>query len=138
MSRLKPCSTVMESCVAQVRAFVGWPGTRHVFLLQARTAEGPASAGAQELELKVLRTRVAEPGDTSMCPAVWEGLLPCEVAISPLKDRLLVRCGSAGRSGDAHSVLEILELQPIARKAMEARAFINGLNDRRIFWQTRA
>lgn len=120
----------------QVRAFAGWPGTRHVFLLQAWTAGGSAGADAQELELKILRTRVARPDDPSMYPAVWEGLQPHEVAISPLKkDRLLVRCGSASGDGDAVSVLEILELQPIARKAMDARAFINGLKDRRMFWQ---
>lgn len=118
----------------QVRAFAGWPGTRHVFLMQAGTGYG--STDAQELELKILRTRVAQPGDTSLYPAVWEGLQPREVAIGILKkDRLLVRCGSASGEGEAVSVLEILELQPTARKAMEARAFINGLKGRRLFWQ---
>ena len=113
-----------------MRAFAGWPGTRHVFLLQANGAD------VQELELKILRTRVAQSGDTSTYPEVWEGLQPREVAIGILKkDRLLVRCGSASGEGDAVSVLEILELQPTARKAMEARAFINGLKGRRLFWQ---
>ena len=122
-----------------MRAFAGWPGTRHVFLLQARTAGGSAAADAQELELKILRTRVAQPDDTSMYPAVWEGLQAHEVAIGPLKrDRLLVRCGSSDGAGGAVSVLEILELQPIARKAMDARAFINGLKDRQMFWQPHA
>lgn len=39
------------------------------------------------------------------------------------KERLAVRCGDGG-------LLEVLELQPASKKAMQALAFLNGMGDR--------
>lgn len=122
---------LMWSPHAQVRAFAGWPGTRHVFELRARDAGGAAQAG-QALELKVLRTRVRDAPD----PALWHGLLPNEVAVGPRRDALLVRCGGGARPGGAPAdALEILEVQPATKRAASAAAFINGLQNRRLLHQ---
>lgn len=121
---------VLRCCSGQVRAFAGWPGTRHLFTLQPRQPGGSAApAPEQLLELKILRTSVADP---SPDPVMWTGLQPGEVAVGPRKDVLLVRCGGEAAEG---GVLEIRELQPAARKAMSARAFVNGLKDRRLVHQ---
>ncbi len=114
-----------------MRAFAGWPGTRHVFELRAGDAGGAPQAG-QALELKVLRTRVRGAPD----PALWHGLLPNEVAVGPRRDVLLVRCGGGARGGAPADALEILEVQPATKRAASAAAFINGLQNRRLLHQT--
>ncbi|KAK9830310.1 hypothetical protein WJX72_010930 [[Myrmecia] bisecta] len=63
---------------AKVRAFAGWPGTSHPFVME------DANNGGQLFNMKVL---------------------------------------------------EILEVQPVGKKIMPVKAFVNGLKGRRLFWQ---
>lgn len=110
----------MQVCHNKVRAFAGWPGTFHSFLLHSADA-----SAVEELELKVLRTRVgssaaaAEASSSQSIAAreVWVG-----------KDELRVVCGDG-------SVLEILEVQAPGKRAVAARDFINGLKGRKLTWR---
>ena len=48
---------VIRAAILQVRAFAGWPGTSHDFILK-----DPVTGAAETLSMKVVRTRLAEAG----------------------------------------------------------------------------
>lgn len=78
-----------EVCHNKVRGFAGWPGTFATFLQTAAAGSGSGGEGSsreEAVELKIVRTRV---GDA----AAWSGGSEREVAASPSKDALLIRCG---------------------------------------------
>ena len=96
------------TCHSLVRGLSMWPGTYcYLKLGDAATAK-----------MKVGRTRVGEGRGESGRGVTWESK----------GEKLEVVCGDG-------SVLEILELQPEARKMIKARDFINGLKgDVKIAW----
>ena len=96
------------TCHNRVRGFSMWPGT---FLYLQLADEEP-------LKVKVLETRVAD-----------ETVDPTDVVqMGPQKgDGLRLVCGDG-------SVLEVFRLQPVTRKAMDAKSFTNGLQGRSVRW----
>lgn len=113
----------------QVRAFAGWPGTTAAFELRAPGAadDGASSGGsspAEQLELKIVRTRVA-PAEAWKGGAAGSSGELRHVACS--REGIFIRCGDG-------SVLEVLELQAPGKKVMAARDFANGLRGRELVW----
>lgn len=93
-----------------VRAFAGWPGTRASFLSFSED-----SNTAEEIVVKIITTRWQPPlGDDNL-----------KKVVEFQNDSLHVRCEDG-------SVLEVVELQPISKKAMGAKAFWNGLRGRKL------
>lgn len=104
-------------CHNKVRAFAPWPGTYHNFELV-----DTESGKTEELELKVLKTRVIDDGTAGSDDAHGENV---------------VSTGSAGlriTCGDGHA-LELLEVQAPGRKAIAAKDFVNGLKGRVLRWR---
>lgn len=90
-----------------MRAFAEWPGTRATFQLLSPDGE------VQIVELKVVTTRIGSSPNNG-------GL---EVFL--VNGSLVVPCGK-------DSTLEILQLQPPAKKVMSGRDFFNGLRGRKL------
>ncbi|KAL3681436.1 hypothetical protein R1sor_024393 [Riccia sorocarpa] len=99
----------------KVRAFAEWPGTRARFLLSSSSGE------TQNIELKIVTTRVKSRSDVEGLPSGGE--------VSVTGDALVVPCGSEGSD---RSYLEILQLQPPSKKVMSARDFCNGLRGQKL------
>ena len=96
------------TCHNRIRGFSMWPGT--FVYLQVQDDE--------PVKVKIVSTRVipetAEPTST--------------LVLGPNKgDGLRLVCGDG-------SVLEILELQPVTRKVMDAKSFMNGVRGRTVQW----
>lgn len=85
-----------------------WPGT---FLYLQVGDDEP-------IKVKIVETRVLP-----------ETVEPTNVVeLGPSKgDGLRLVCGNG-------SVLEILKLQPVTRKAMDAKSFVNGIQGKRVEW----
>ena len=67
-----------------------------------------------EIKTRVLEESGAEPTN--------------EVMLGPnKKDGLRLVCGDG-------SVLELLMVQPVTRKAMDAKSFVNGLRGEKVYW----
>ncbi|KAL2603239.1 hypothetical protein R1flu_008804 [Riccia fluitans] len=98
----------------KVRAFAEWPGTRARFLLCSSSGE------TQSIELKVVTTLVNSLSAES---------LPSGGEVSLVRDALVVPCG---REGADCTYLEIVKLQPPAKKVMSARDFCNGLRGQKL------
>jgi methionyl-tRNA formyltransferase len=88
----------------KVRAFFGWPGTR-----------GRFRNGADELELKIVRTRLVDASPLRIAP------FSCQFH----GGKLLVGCGDG-------SLLELAEIQAPGKRAMAARDFWNGLREKHL------
>lgn len=71
------------TCHNKVRAFAGWPSTFATF-----TQASQDGSSSEPLELKVVRTRLAEAG-------AWPAGLG-ERQVAATKDALLIRCGDGG------------------------------------------
>ena len=97
----------------QVRAFAGWPGTTAWFELS-----GGSDDGTKTEPIKVLRTRIAQHDDG--------GSIEERPRIVIERQSMFVRCGR--NSGDGS--LEILQVQPLGKRAMDVASFLNGLNGR--------
>lgn len=96
-------------CHNRVRGFSMWPGT--FVYLQIEGDEAPT-------KVKILETRVLP--ETVESSSV--------VALGTKKgDGLRLVCGDG-------SVLEVLQLQPVTRKAMDAKSFVNGLRGKTVQW----
>jgi len=105
-------SEAAEQLHNKVRAFAGWPGTRGAFRLVA------GDGSEEEVELKIVETRVGtEPLDPDHSAA--------RVQLKKKPARLLVACGGGG-------VLEVRQLQPPTKKAMDPQSYFNGLRGRRL------
>ncbi|KAL4452092.1 hypothetical protein ABPG75_007754 [Micractinium tetrahymenae] len=116
-------------CHNKVRGFAGWPGTFATFRQQAAGGEANGSSGSSSgsdsgelVELKIVRTRVAEP-------AAWTG--GSEQEVTATKEGLFIRCADG-------SVLQVLELQAPGKRVMAARDFLNGLKGRTLLWEPAA
>ncbi|CAM6107145.1 unnamed protein product [Calypogeia fissa] len=97
----------------KVRAFAEWPGTRATFQLCSPDGE------VQTVELKVVTTRIGSSASTG-------GL-----EVSLVNGSLVVPCAK-------DSTLEILQLQPPAKKVMSGRDFFNGLRGRKLMIDARS
>lgn len=106
-----PCS----AC-CRVRAFAGWPGTWALFSW---------GEGGEERKVKLITTAVGKPsavGDVDEADKLVGGQ---QVVLRD--DALELMCGDG-------SVIRVLELQPLNKKTMGAKAFANGLRGEEMTW----
>jgi len=97
----------------RVRAFKGWPGSSSTFVV----CNASTDAWENEVTLKILGT---EPPGSRMCS---HSSASSRVALSNDGSSLGVPCADG-------KFLEVVELQPPSKGAMEPKAFMNGLKDR--------
>lgn len=100
----------------KVRAYAGWPGTWSLFRF---------GNDLQSQRIKIITTSVfkAEPSSVSD-----QFIKSIEIAKVQKNDVLRVTCGDG-------SMIDILEVQPDAKKIMKAKDLINGLRgDKLIYW----
>ena len=95
-----------RECHNKVRAFAGWPGTKATLKVKAAGDD----AELKEVVIKIITTQVSSDGDAVSAGGVVE-----------LRKKML-RVPCAGGEW-----LELLEVQPPGKKAMDASSFINGL-----------
>jgi len=107
------CFSISSAAVVhnRVRGFAGWPGVWSWF----RVGEGEPG------RYKLITTRIADPMEI---PESSRGTR--EVAV--VKGRLLVPCADG-------SALELLEIQAPGKRALDARAFSNGLRGASMYWE---
>jgi len=104
-----------KSCHDKTRGFSMWPGTFMYF----KVGDDAGADDTEPVKVKVIQTRVLES---------TEGEFTDLVEIGPnKKDGLRVVCGDG-------SVLELLQVQPATRKAMDAKSFVNGLQGQSLRW----
>lgn len=102
-----------RTCHNKVRGFSMWPGT----FMYVRIGEDEES---EPIKMKIIKSRVLEGESRSD--------LTDEICLGPNKtDGLRVVCGDG-------SVLELLIVQPVTKKAMDAKSFVNGLRGRKVHW----
>jgi len=101
-----------RSCHNKVRGFSMWPGT----FLYARVGD---DEDAEPVKMKIVKSRVLEESGATLTD---------EIVLGPnKKDGLRLVCGDG-------SVLELLMVQPVTRKAMDAKSFVNGLRGETVRW----
>eukprot|EP00586_Coscinodiscus_wailesii_P004153 CAMPEP_0172486644 /NCGR_PEP_ID=MMETSP1066-20121228/15281_1 /TAXON_ID=671091 /ORGANISM="Coscinodiscus wailesii, Strain CCMP2513" /LENGTH=443 /DNA_ID=CAMNT_0013252715 /DNA_START=242 /DNA_END=1570 /DNA_ORIENTATION=- len=105
-----------RECHNKVRGFEMWPGTSMMF----RIGDDDEDA---VVKVKIIETRVAgEEGSVS------ESDLTNVVKMGKeKKSGLMVVCGDG-------SILELLRVQPVTRKAMDVKSFVNGLQGKTLRW----
>jgi methionyl-tRNA formyltransferase len=98
-----------RECHNRTRGFSMWPGT----FLYLKIGDG------EPVKVKVIKSRVLKDQGEENTDVVELG---------PNKgDGLRVVCGDG-------SVLELLTVQPVTRKAMDAKSFVNGLRGETLAW----
>lgn len=108
---LKVWNESATTCHNRARGFSMWPGTFLYFRVGDDQETDP-------VKVKVIKTRVVE--GTAKPTKVIE--------MGPKKgDGLRVICGDG-------SVLELLQVQPVTKKIMDAKSFANGLQGRTLRW----
>jgi methionyl-tRNA formyltransferase len=102
----------------KVRAFAGWPGTFAALTVTSSSSSSSEDAATQQqhIQVKVLRSRVGDAAAEELVKAAPAG----QVVFADSGKRMLLPCGDG-------SVLEVLQLQLPTKKAMEPKAFFNGL-----------
>jgi methionyl-tRNA formyltransferase len=101
-----------RSCHNKVRGFSMWPGT----FLYVQVGD---DQDVEPVKMKIIKTRVLQEDAEELTD---------EIVLGPnKKDGLRVVCGDG-------SILELLEVQPVTRKAMDAKSFVNGLRGEIIRW----
>lgn len=109
---LFPANDTARKCHNKVRGFSMWPGT----FIYVRIGEDEES---EPVKMKIIKTRVLEESGADPTN---------EVILGPnKKDGLKLVCGDG-------SVLELLMVQPVTRKAMDAKSFVNGLRGEKVYW----
>ncbi len=99
-------------CHNKIRGFSMWPGT----FLYMRVGDDEDS---DPVKVKVIKSQVLDVKDVELTD---------EIVLGPnKKDGLRVICGDG-------SVLELLMVQPVTRKAMDAKSFMNGLRGQSLRW----
>jgi len=118
-------------CHNKVRGFAGWPGTFHSFRVDS-DAGGDGKATGEEVELKIIRTRVGNNssgggggGGDSMAK---DGRYDQKI-VEFRGDAMRIVCGDG-------SVLEVLEVQAPGRKVVAAKDFANGMKGKTLMWQS--
>jgi methionyl-tRNA formyltransferase len=112
----------------KVRAFAGWPGTFAALTVTSSSSssstEGDSIQQQQQqmqIQVKVLRSRVGDAAAEQLVEAAPAG----QVVFADGGKRMLLPCAGG-------SVLEVLQLQPPTKKAMEPKAFYNGLSGKHL------
>ena len=101
-----------RSCHNKVRGFSMWPGT----FLYVKVGD---DQDVEPVKMKIIKSRVLQEDAEELTD---------EIVLGPnKKDGLKVVCGDG-------SILELLEVQPVTRKAMDAKSFVNGLRGEIIRW----
>jgi methionyl-tRNA formyltransferase len=105
----------------KVRAFAGWPGTFAALTVtttssSSEDADSASQQQQQHIQVKVLRSRVGDAAAEELVKAAPAG----QVVFAESGQRMLLPCGGG-------SVLEVLQVQPPTKKAIEPKAFFNGL-----------
>jgi methionyl-tRNA formyltransferase len=96
----------------KVRGFDGWPGTKGAFLVKKEDA---AEDAWQELTLKIITANVFEDAsETTAAGGDYSG------AVTLTKKTMRVPCAGG-------TWLEVTEVQPPGKKAMDAASYANGL-----------
>jgi len=109
-------------CHNKIRGFSMWPGTFLHVKIGNDNDDDSHDAEEEIVKMKVLESRVYKESGGS------DTLLTDEIVLGPNKgDGLRVVCGDG-------SVLELLTVQPVTRKAMDAKSFVNGLRGRTLRW----
>jgi methionyl-tRNA formyltransferase len=130
----------MYCVVCRCRAFAEWPG---VWTHITRTSESPRgnnnSNDRVSLRVKIVTTAVLRDGnspdsninstigDHSDREIKYVGGCGIDAAAVHTSSYFEVVCGDGSR-------LAVYELQPTGKKVMSARAFHNGLKDRKLYW----
>ena len=97
-------------CHNKIRGFSMWPGT--FFYVKVGDDE-------EIVKMKIIQSNVLEESGAELTD---------EIVMGPnKKDGLRVVCGDG-------SVLELLMVQPVTRKAMDAKSFVNGLRGETLRW----
>ena len=110
--QLNPSTMSAIECHNRIRGFSMWPGT--FIYIQI----GDDDDTKEPVKMKIIETRVLE--ETNEPTNVIE--------IGPNKgDGLRLVCSDG-------SVLELLKVQPVTRKAMDAKSFVNGLQGQTVQW----
>lgn len=105
-----------RSCHNKVRGFSMWPGT----FIYVQVGD---DQDVEPVKMKIIKSRVLQLQEDED-----GGELTDEIVLGPnKKDGLRVVCGDG-------SILELLEVQPVTRKAMDAKSFVNGLRGEVIRW----
>jgi len=105
-------------CHNKVRGFSMWPGT---FLYCIVGEDDDGEEGNTPVKMKVIESRVLDERVEQPTNEIKLG--------SEKGDGLRVVCGDG-------SVLELLRVQPVTRKEMDAKSFVNGLRGARLRWTT--
>ncbi|KAF6255994.1 methionyl-tRNA formyltransferase [Scenedesmus sp. NREL 46B-D3] len=112
----------------KVRAYAGWPGTFAVLKVSSSSSSSGSGDDAnqqlqqqQHFQVKVLRSRVGDAAAEQVVKAAPAG----QVVFADSGKRMLLPCADG-------SVLEVLQLQPPTKKAMEPKAFYNGLSGKQL------
>ena len=109
--QLNPSTMSAIECHNRIRGFSMWPGTFIYVQIGDDDTKEP-------VKMKIIETRVLE--ETNEPTNVIE--------IGPNKgDGLRLVCADG-------SVLELLKVQPVTRKAMDAKSFVNGLQGQTVQW----
>ena len=97
----------------KVRGFAGWPGTKGAFAVKK---EDEAEDAWREVTLKIITARVFENGDDPLDAeaGAYSG------AVKLTKKSMRVPCAGG-------TWLEVTEVQPPGKKAMDAASYANGL-----------
>jgi len=105
-----------SDCHNKIRGFSMWPGT----FIYVRVGDDEES---EPVKMKIIESRVLDP--STIEGGVEE---TDEIVLGPKKkDGLRVVCSGG-------SVLELMKVQPVTRKAMDAKSYINGLRGERLRW----
>lgn len=105
----------------QVRAFAGWPGAFATFTV-SRSAGSEGSSSLEQLQVKVLESRHVP---AQVAAGLLQQAAPGQVVFLEQGKRMLVPCGDG-------AALEVLQLQPPTKKAMQPKAFYNGLSGKQL------
>jgi methionyl-tRNA formyltransferase len=102
-----------RTCHNKLRGFSMWPGT----FIYVRIGDDEES---EPVKMKIIKSRVLEESGLDLTD---------EICLGPnkKKDGLRVVCGDG-------SVLELLMVQPVTKKAMDAKSFVNGLRGQTVRW----
>jgi methionyl-tRNA formyltransferase len=108
----------------QVRGFAGWPGAFATFKIVISSSSGESSPPQQqEMQVKILESRCIKQEEAS---SMLQQAAPGQVVFLDQGKRMLVPCAGGG-------ALEVLQLQPPTKKAMQPKAFFNGLSGKQLF-----
>lgn len=112
---LKPWLMTASECHNRVRGFSMWPGTFMYFSL----SNDPET----NVKVKIVKTKIAGgPGSVPKDERNKSvGLCPTK------KSGLMITCSDG-------SVLELMQVQPVTKKVMDARSFKNGLQGQTVEW----